>query len=148
VLGGNTALLQQDRPLLVAMLQGYGLTFGLENHPEKNPAEILAKIVDDGGVIGTTIDTGWFGTHGYDAAEALEQLATRLVHVHLKDVLAAGGHETCRYGRGVVPIERCVQTLQRIGYQGAISVEHEPDEGDPGPDCQANLAMLQEWMKG
>lgn len=148
VLGGNTSLLQTDRPGLVAMLKDNGLTFGLENHPEKNPAEILAKIGEaDSGVIGTAVDTGWFGTYGYDAAEALEQLADRLVHIHLKDVLAPGGHDTCRYGLGVVPIERCVQTLRRAGYQGAISVEHEPHEGNPGEDCRASLVMLQEWLQ-
>ncbi|MCI0579594.1 MAG: sugar phosphate isomerase/epimerase [Chloroflexi bacterium] len=148
ILAGSTAMLDKDRPFVVATLQAYGLKLGLENHPEKRPEEMLAKIGDSGdGVLGTTIDTGWYGTQGYDAAEAIDKLKAHLVHVHLKDVLAPGAHETCRYGRGCVPIEGCVQMLQRLGYQGGISVEHEPEHFDPSEDCRANLAMLQEWLR-
>ena len=48
-----------------------GVRFNLENHPEKTAAELLEKIGDGGeGRIGATVDTGWFGTQGYDAAQA------------------------------------------------------------------------------
>lgn len=147
VLGGGTSLLGSDRAFVVGTLKEYGLKLGIENHPEKNPGELLAKIGDGGeGTIGAAVDTGWFGTHSYDAAKALEALDGHLFHVHLKDVLAAGGHDTCRFGWGVVPIEACVKTLKRIGYTGAISVEHEPDEFDPTDDVRASLALLKGWL--
>jgi sugar phosphate isomerase/epimerase len=148
VLGGSTSLVQQDRPSLVALLKQHDLVLGIENHPnEKTPADILTQVGDGGdGRIGTTVDTGWWGTQGYDAARAIEELAPHIVHVHLKDVLAPGGHETCRYGRGCVPVERCVQTLRRLGYTGAISVEHEPEMFDPTEDCIAGFAMLRGWL--
>ena len=58
---------------MVGKLKEYGLKLGIENHPEKNPGELLAKIGDGGeGTIGAAVDTGWFGTHSYDAAKALE----------------------------------------------------------------------------
>ena len=64
-----------------------------------------------------------------------------MLHVHLKDVRAVGEpHETCRWGEGIVPIERCVRTLQRIGYAGAIAVEHEPETFDPTDDVRAMRA--------
>ncbi len=149
ILGGSTAMLSKDRPLLVSMLQKYGLQLGLENHPdEKTPQELLNKIgTRDADTLGVTVDTGWFGTHGYDAAQALEALAPRLFHVHLKDVLQVGEHETCRFGEGVVPIRACVEVLQRIGYTGAISVEHEPNLADPTEDVKANLEMLKAWLE-
>jgi hypothetical protein len=56
--------------------------------------------------------------------------------------VAAGGHVTCRFGKGVVPIQKCVETLQRLGYTGAISVEHEPEHFDPTEDCKATLRLL------
>lgn len=147
ILGANTSMLLKDRAFVVATLKAYDLRLGIENHPEKTPDELLAKIGDGGdGRIGATVDTGWFGTQGYDAAQAIERLGEHLVHVHLKDVLASGAHETCRYGRGVVPIEACVRTLQRLGYQGALSVEHEPEYFDPGEDCVAGLQMLRAWL--
>jgi L-ribulose-5-phosphate 3-epimerase len=77
---------------------------------------------------------------------ALVELRNHLFHVHLKDVLAVGAHETCRFGKGIVPIARCVETLDRIGYTGAISVEHEPDHFDPTADVRASLRQLQRWM--
>ena len=97
-------------------------------------------------VIGVCVDTGWFGTHEVDAVAALRAVAPRLVYVHLKDVLAPGGHETCRYGRGCVPIQACVQTLVDLGYAGGISIEHEPELYDPNEDCRANLALVQGWL--
>ncbi|HXF62225.1 MAG TPA: sugar phosphate isomerase/epimerase [Caldilineaceae bacterium] len=148
VLGGSTPLLQQERSALVDTLRRHGLKFGFENHPaEKTAQDVLRQIGEgDEDVIGATVDTGWFGTHGTDAVQALEELAPRLFHIHLKDVLAAGGHDTCRYGRGVVPVRACVEMLKRVGYTGAISVEHEPDHFDPTEDLVANRTMLMEWL--
>jgi len=38
-------------------------------------AEMLAKIGDgEDGAVGTAVDTGWWGTHGYDAAQAIREL--------------------------------------------------------------------------
>ena len=98
------------------------------------------------GTIGVCADVGWFGTHTLDPAEVLPALAPRLFHVHLKDVLAAGGHDTCRFGAGVVPLEQCVRILQQIGYDGALVIEHEPDSFDPTEDIRASLALLNNWL--
>ena len=147
VLGGSTSVLEKDRAFVVETLERYGLKLGLENHPEKMPEELLEKIGDGGGGrIGATVDTGWFGTQGFDAAQALERLSGHLFHVHLKDVRAVGSHDTCRYGEGVVSVEACVRALQRIGYGGAISVEHEPELFDPSEDCRANRLLLKGWL--
>lgn len=147
VLGGGTTMATKDRAFVVNTLRKYGIKWGFENHPEKNPQEILEKIGDDeGGVVGVCVDTGWFGTQGYDAAKGLEELKDRLFYVHLKDVKAAGAHETCRFGEGVVDIRACVDTLKRIGYTGALSIEHEPEKFDPTEDVKASLAMVKEWM--
>ena len=52
---------------LVPSLREHGVRLAVENHPEKTPAEVLAKIERGGGAFGTTVDTGWWGTQGYDA---------------------------------------------------------------------------------
>lgn len=148
VLGGNAGVVRTDRSAAIGVLQKYGMRLGIENHPEKTPEELLAKIGDGGeGTIGAAVDTGWFGTQGYDAADAIRALRDHLFHVHLKDVLATGAHETCRYGRGVVPIERCVATLKDIGYTGPLSIEHEPESYDPSDDCRAMLPMLEQMLR-
>jgi sugar phosphate isomerase/epimerase len=129
------------------VLEKYGVRLGIENHPETTPQELLAKITAGGDRFGATVDTGWWGTQGYDAARAIEELGDRVWHVHLKDVLALGEpHETCRWGEGIVPIEECVRTLQRTGYTGAIAVEHEPETLDPTDDVRAMREQLEGWL--
>lgn len=148
VLGGNTGFLARDRAAAAGILERHDVRLGIENHPGVlTPEEVMRAIGDGGnGRVGATVDTGWYGTAQYDAVQAIKELGPHIFHVHLKDVLAPGSHETCRYGRGVVPIEGCVRALQEIGYQGAISVEHEPENFDPTEDCTENLRLLREWL--
>ena len=146
ILGGSTGLLDGQHAALAAIAE-HGVRLGYENHPERNTAEMYAKIGQGNeDVIGFCVDTGWFGTHNYDAVAALRELSPCLFHVHLKDVLAPGSHDTCRYGQGCVPIEACVRTLVDLGYTGGISIEHEPDHYNPNEDVVANLAMVKSWL--
>jgi L-ribulose-5-phosphate 3-epimerase len=150
ILGGGTGLVDTDRAGLARLLEEHDLRFGLENHPETSPGAVLERIgrdADGRGRIGATVDTGWFGTQGYDAARAIDELGDRVVHVHLKDVRHTGvPHDTCGFGDGVVPLRRCVEALARIGYEGAISVEHEPDAYDPRPEIRRARQQLEEWV--
>ncbi len=144
IIGGGAS---GDANALVPALRERGVTLAYENHPERTPQEALARIAGGDGALALTIDTGWWGTQGYDAARAIDELAGHVAHVHLKDVLAEGEpHETCRWGDGVVPIEECVRTLRRVGYVGAIAIEHEPETYDPSDDCREMLARLRGWL--
>ncbi len=129
-------------------LERHGVRLAVENHPEKTPAEVLAKIERGGPMFAATVDTGWWGTQGYDAAQAIEELGGRVAHVHLKDVRSLGEpHETCRWGEGIVPIRECLEALRRIGYAGAIAVEHEPETWDPSEDVRAMREQLERWLR-
>jgi len=133
---------------LAPVLERHGVRLAVENHPEKTPAEVIAKLERGGPMFGAAVDTGWWGTQGYDAALAIEELGDRVWHVHLKDVLAAGEpHETCRWGNGIVPIARCVEALRASSYAGAIAVEHEPETVDPTDDIRAMRAELEDWLR-
>jgi len=147
VLGGSTPLVYTDRATTIAILKEHGLRLGIENHPEKSAAEMLEHIGDGGdGTLGTAIDTGWYATHGFNPVQAIRELAPHVFHIHLKDILAPGAHETCRYGLGCVDIPGCVAALQASGYQGFYTIEHEPELFDPSADCQAMLPMLRGWL--
>jgi sugar phosphate isomerase/epimerase len=147
VLAGRAGILELDASFVRATLEERGLVLGVENHPERTPAEVLAGIpAGEDGHLGVAVDTGWFGTQGYDAARAIDELGDTVVYVHLKDVRAAGGHETCRYGDGVVPVEECVAALRRIAYTGPISVEHVPPDHDPTEDVSFCVGRLREWL--
>jgi sugar phosphate isomerase/epimerase len=132
---------------LVPVLREHGIHLAVENHPERTPAEVLAKIERGDGLLGATVDTGWWGTQGYDAAQAIVELGDHVWHVHLKDVLALDEpHETCRYGEGIVPVERCVDALRQVGYDGVVSVEHEPETWDPSEECRLMRESLEGWL--
>ena len=92
------------------------------------PSSGLARIGDGGdGTIGTVFDSGGYATDGHDPAQAIEYLGEHVIHVHLKDVLAPGAHESCRYSRGCArgcaPIDRCVRAVVDMGSQGYHCVE-------------------------
>lgn len=143
ILGGQTPLLVSDRESTIAILKEFGNVLGLENHPQKSADELIAEIgTDHDGVIGATVDTGWFGTQGFDAARAIRELGKNVFYVHLKDVRAVGAHDTCAYGDGVVPIADCVAALREIGYTGAISIEHEPEHYNPFPEVEKSRQIL------
>jgi L-ribulose-5-phosphate 3-epimerase len=133
---------------LAHVLRDYGVTLAIENHPERTPAELLARIEAADGTMAATVDTGWWGTQGYDAAAAIEELGEHVAHVHLKDVFREGEpHETCRWGEGIVDVEACVQALERLGYRGALTVEHEPEDHDPSEEILAMRRQLEEWVR-
>jgi L-ribulose-5-phosphate 3-epimerase len=147
ILGGGAPVLSRERAGVIELLERYDLYLGYENHPERSAEEMLEKIGDSAdGRIGLCLDTGWFGTHGVSASEAIKKLSNRLLHIHLKDVLEVGSHNTCRFGEGIVGIEEVVDTLKAIGYQGGISVEHEPHDKNPLEDVKASYDMLKGYL--
>lgn len=147
VIAGGAPKLREFRADAVAVLKHHGVRLGLENHPEKTPAEVLAQIGDGGdGYVGTAVDTGWWATQGYSAPAAIRELKDHLLAVHLKDVKAAGAHQTCRLGDGVAEIEACVRALQEIGYRGALGIEHEPENFDPTQDVLESQRRVAGWL--
>lgn len=147
VLAGGASMLPKQRAEAVEILKHYGVKLAAENHPEKTPAELLAQIGDGaGGYLGAAADTGWWATQGYPAPQALRELGSHLMTVHLKDVKAPGGHETCRFGAGAADIKGCVGVLREIGYTGPLGIEHEPENFDPSEDVRASRVMLQTWL--
>ncbi len=132
-------------PLVVELGERYGIRMGLENHPHKTAQEIIDTIAPFAPWVGAAIDTGWFATQGCDAVQATRELRGHLVHVHLKDIRAIGGHATCALGDGIVDIPGVLRVLKEIGYNGAISIEHEPYNYEPMPECIESLRRAKEW---
>lgn len=126
----------------------YGIKYAIENHPEKTPEELLARIGDYGEVIGVTQDTGFWGRFGYDAVKATHELKDYLLHMHLKQVkeVSGEGWPSCAYDEGVVDVQGVVAALKEIGYRGAVSIEHEPHFHDPTDDVARSLKLLERWL--
>jgi predicted dehydrogenase len=76
--------------------------------------------------------------------------------VHLKDVKAKRtektgfsfidmGHETCRLGDGVIPMEAIVGVLRAREFRGPIGIEHEPELFDPREEIREGRDRVEKW---
>ena len=157
IVGTSTPLLfdADERDWLIDTLRAEGLLLAYENHPREKTARMLLDVIGpaesgaEDSPIGACVDTGWFGTHGYDAARAIRELGARVFYVHLKDVPKVGlPHDTCELGAGIVPILDCLAALREIGYASAISIEHEPEREDPRPAIARGAALVRAWQGG
>jgi sugar phosphate isomerase/epimerase len=129
-----------------------GVTVGFEMHPGMvvyNPETFMRLRNAVGEVVGCNFDPSHLFWQGIDVVEAAKEIARvgALVHVHAKDtaldaanvrrngVLDAKPYDrilerswsfrTVGYGHGEDLWRRLLSTLSALGYEGAISIEHE-----------------------
>jgi len=144
ILSGTTALYLTDRPFVIECLERFDLKLAIENETELTAEEMLAEIGDGGkGRIGTAIDTGWYTTHGYDVISAIHELKDHILHVHLKDVFPGEMHINCGYGKGCVPIEKCVYALKEVGFTGTLSIENHTLDHNPDQELLEGRIMVE-----
>ena len=126
-----------------------GIRFALEVHPTEIAFDITSagktlKALRNHQNFGFNYDPSHFGYQGVDYIKFLSLFAEKIFHVHMKDVAWSnvpaeagvfGGHTefgaSGRYwdfrslGRGNINFEEIIRTLNRIGYNGPLSVEWE-----------------------
>jgi sugar phosphate isomerase/epimerase len=107
-----------------------GVRIGVENMPAKR---VLGKRVEIhslntldvlSSLHGVTLDTTHLGTWDLDPVEVYERWKARIVHVHLSNY---DGEEHRLPQDGHLPLAELLQRLKRDGYEGAVSVELNPD---------------------
>jgi len=145
LIAGLGGIVHTNRDAAAAVLDEHAVRFGLENHPERTPAEVLAAI-GDATSLGAAVDTGWWATQGYDPVDAIHELSDRIFHVHLKDVEEPGTHVPCMHGEGCARIADCVDALVEIGYAGPVSIEHHAFDRDPTDECARMLVQVREQL--
>ncbi len=133
-------------PAATDLCRNFGIGFNFENHPEKGVADILAKIGGGNEWLGVCVDTGWLGTQGVAAPEAIRTLGWWVRHAHIKDVKAVGAHETCLLGEGIVNIAGCLEALQSIDYRGWYSWEDEPENRNPFNSAVRNRQWIEQRL--
>ncbi|MEW6752437.1 MAG: sugar phosphate isomerase/epimerase [Candidatus Latescibacterota bacterium] len=129
--------------------QRLGVRFALEVHPTEMAFDIASaertlEAIEWHPAFGFNFDPSHLGYQGVDYVEFIYRFSDRIFHVHMKDVGwwnrprevgVFGGHtafgDRRRYwdfrslGRGNIDFEEIVRALNRIGYQGPLSVEWE-----------------------
>lgn len=136
------------------------IRFGLEVHPTEIAFDIASarralEAIGHREAFGFNYDPSHFGYQGVDYIEFIEAFSDRIYHVHIKDVWWSevprrsgvfGGHldfgHVDRYwdfrspGRGHINFEEVIRALNRIGYDGPLSIEWE----DSGMDREHGAA--------
>ncbi len=110
-----------------------GITMVLENHggiPAKSSeAKMIVEAVNSPN-LKLLFDIGNFPWYaGEDPVKAALALYPYVAHIHVKDLVPAGGggakYEGCITGEGVVPVKECLKTLKEHGYDGFVTLEYE-----------------------
>ena len=121
-----------------------GITIGVENMPSKqllgmrfsrywfNTPTALSRFPH------LTLDTTHLGTWGLDPLAVYEQLRERVVHVHLSNY---DGREHRSPPDGQLPLADFLRCLARDGYQGAITVETNPEALNAGDEVKCLAAL-------
>ena len=128
--------------------------FALEVHPteiafDSVTARRALEAVEGHESFGFNYDPSHFGYQGVDYVSFIREFADRIFHVHMKDVWWAdaatpagvfGGHlpfgDERRFwdfrslGRGSIDFEEIIRALNRIGYDGPLSIEWEDPDMD------------------
>ena len=125
-----------------------GVRFGLEVHPTEIAYDFVTTrlaldAVDNREAFGINLDPSHFAHQSLDTAQFALEFANRIYHVHVKDskkrldgrrsILGshlnfgeeARGWDFVSPGHGDVDFEEFFRALNRIGYQGPLSIEWE-----------------------
>lgn len=125
-----------------------GVRFGLEVHPTEIAYDFVTtrrtlKAIDRREGFGINFDPSHFAHQFLDPAAFVEEFADRIYHVHIKDSRKAldgrksilGGHlnfgeaergwDFVSPGHGDVDFESVLRALNRIAYEGPLSIEWE-----------------------
>ena len=148
--------------------QKLGIKFALEVHPTEiafdiASAERAIEAIDGHPAFGFNYDPSHLGYQGVDYVEFIYRFSDRIFHVHMKDVGWSatpteagvfGGHtefgDRRRYwdfrsmGRGNIDFEEIIRALNRINYQGPLSVEWEDSGMDREHGATESAAFVKE----
>jgi sugar phosphate isomerase/epimerase len=157
---------ERFKPILDAY-QKLGVRFALEVHPTEiafdiSSSQTLLEALDYHPAFGFNYDPSHFGYQSVDYVAFINQFADRIFHVHMKDVWWSdvptragvfGGHlpfghpDRCwdfrSVGRGRIDFEAIIRALNKIDYQGPLSVEWE----DNGMDREHGAAESLRFVK-
>jgi sugar phosphate isomerase/epimerase len=144
-----------------------GVRFALEVHPTEIAYDIVSarRALDAIGgraAFGFNFDPSHLHWQGVEPPRFIDEFADRIYHVHMKDAAvtldgrtgilsshlpfgsANRGWDFRSVGRGDVDFEAIIRALNRIGYNGPLSVEWE----DSGMDREHGARESCEFVKG
>ncbi|HUW59743.1 MAG TPA: sugar phosphate isomerase/epimerase family protein [Candidatus Bathyarchaeia archaeon] len=142
----NGGIGQNTPEQATALCREMGVRFNVENHPQKTAQELLDIVGGGNEWLGSCIDTGWLGTQGVSGPDVIRACGQLVRHTHIKDVKAAGAHDTCLLGEGVAQVADCIAALKETGYAGWYSWEDEPEDRNPFDSAVRNRLWIEKQL--
>jgi sugar phosphate isomerase/epimerase len=150
---------------IVETCEREGVRFGLEVHPTEIAYDFVTtrrtlEAIGHREAFGINFDPSHFAHQFLDSAAFVEEFAQRIYHVHVKDSRKTldgrrsilGGHlnfgelergwDFVSPGHGDVDFESLLRALNRIGYEGPLSIEWEDAGMDREWGAQDALAFV------
>jgi sugar phosphate isomerase/epimerase len=150
---------------IVDVFEAEGVRYGLEVHPTEIAYDFVTTrkaldAIDQREGFGINFDPSHFAHQSLDSAEFVTEFADRIYHVHVKDSKKnldgrssiLGGHlnfgeagrgwDFVSPGHGDVDFESLFRVLNRIGYDGPLSIEWEDAGMDREWGAQDALAFV------
>ena len=145
-----------------------GVRFGLEVHPTEIAFDISSskralEAIKHREAFGFNYDPSHFGYQGVDYVAFIEEFGDRIYHAHMKDVWWSdvpthagvfGGHMDFGHrdrfwdfrsiGRGKIDFEEIIRKLNRIGYDGPLSIEWEDSGMDREEGAEEACAFVKD----
>ena len=150
---------------IVDVFEAEGVRYGLEVHPTEIAYDFVTtrkalEAIDRREGFGINFDPSHFAHQSLDSTAFVEEFADRIYHVHVKDSKKTldgrssilGGHlnfgesgrgwDFVSPGHGDVDFESLIRALNRIGYDGPLSIEWEDAGMDREWGAQDALAFV------
>lgn len=131
--GGLQCVIQSLKNL-VPVAEEMDVLISLENHVHNNIENIddYRRIFDaiDSEFVGLCIDTGHFDAAGVDMSALIDEFASRVNHIHLKENNGFGEKRFTRFAEGTTDNKFIIEKLISLGYSGYMTVELSPEIGE------------------
>jgi sugar phosphate isomerase/epimerase len=150
---------------IIDVFEQEGVRFGLEVHPTEIAYDFVTTrktldAINNRPGFGINFDPSHFAHQFLDSAAFVQEFADRIYHVHVKDskkhldgrtsILASHlpfgdarrGWDFVSPGHGDVDFESLIRAVNRLGYQGALSIEWEDSGMDREWGAQDAIAFV------
>ncbi len=150
---------------IMDVFEANGVKFGLEVHPSEIAYDIITsertlEAIDHHPAFGFNFDPSHFIHQFWDPVEFINEFSDRIWHMHVKDsrvhltgrnsILSSHldfgdyrrGWDFVSPGRGGVKWDEIVRALNRVGYEGPLSIEWEDSGMDRDWGAPEALAMI------
>jgi len=140
--------------LVESLCDEYDINLAVHNHGKKHRYGRFDQLDELFGKtsarIGLCLDTAWLLQVGQDPVEAIGRYEKRLYGVHLKDfVFDAEGRPTdVIIGTGGLNLPAFMGRLNRMGFNGYLSLEYEGDADNPLPKVKECIAAVRKVIAG